>query len=261
MSHMIVQIYEIQTPFEAEKLIELGVDHIGSVIVSETHWKSTSIQETINLTKSSDSQSCLILLFSNLDSIFRALDYYQPDIVHFCEALTSYNGIRNNCLELIDIQKEIKKRFKEIKIMRSIPIPQTGSAHRVPTLELARMFEPVSDYFLTDTFIIQKSDVSIEQQPVNGFIGITGQTCDWDAARKLVQCSHIPVILAGGISPDNVSDAIHHVKPAGVDSCTGTNALDANGQLVRFKKNFIKVKHLVNVVREIERWFDWSYKK
>ena len=32
---MIIQIYEIQTPSEAERCIELGVDHIGSVILSE----------------------------------------------------------------------------------------------------------------------------------------------------------------------------------------------------------------------------------
>jgi len=31
--HMIVQIYEIQTPSEAEAMIHLGVDHIGSVIL------------------------------------------------------------------------------------------------------------------------------------------------------------------------------------------------------------------------------------
>ena len=113
---MIVQIYEIQTPFEAEKLIGLGVDHIGSVVDSEKYWKSASIRETIHLTQSAGFQSSLILLFSNLDSILRALDYYQPNIAHFCEALTRHNGIRTSCFELMDLQKKVKERFvKSIK--------------------------------------------------------------------------------------------------------------------------------------------------
>ncbi|MGB5157370.1 hypothetical protein [Desulfobacterium sp. N47] len=39
-------------------------------------------------------------------------------------------------------------------------------------------------------------------------MGITGLTCDWDAARILVDLVAIPVILAGGLSPDNVFDGI-----------------------------------------------------
>jgi hypothetical protein len=45
MQRIIVQIYEVQTPLEAEDLIELDVDHIGSVIVSEDHWKLPLAQE------------------------------------------------------------------------------------------------------------------------------------------------------------------------------------------------------------------------
>jgi len=36
---MIIQIYEIQTPHEAEKCIELGVDHIGSVVLILDEWR------------------------------------------------------------------------------------------------------------------------------------------------------------------------------------------------------------------------------
>ena len=286
---MIIQIYEVQDPAEAQALIDLGVDHIGSVIVSEEKWKIPLIKETIAAVQSAAGKSSLIPLFNNPDSVTRTLDYYGPDIVHFCEALADQKDIWGNCAHLIDLQENVKKKFPDIKIMRSIPIVQQGEQGSVATLEFGRRFEPVSDFFLTDTLLVkndasqlnpqpvegfvgitdqtrdwgdiagklvQESITQPGAQPVEGFVGITGQTCDWQVARYLVQASRIPVILAGGISPQNVIDAIRNVRPAGVDSCTQTNMVDQNGDLMRFKKDLKKVKFLVEAVRKIERRFD-----
>lgn len=51
--------------------------------------------------------------------------------------------------------------------------------------------------------------------PVSG----SGQTTDWQAAADLA--SHSQVILAGGLNPANVGDAIHRVRPFGVDVSSG----------------------------------------
>jgi len=67
-----------------------------------------------------------------------------------------------------------------------------------------------------------------------------------------VDTARIPVVLAGGISPDNVVEGLRQVGPAGVDSCTGTNACDSHGQPIRFKKDPAKVKRLVGAVRGFE---------
>jgi phosphoribosylanthranilate isomerase len=252
MNKIIVQIYEVQTPSEAEKVMAIGVDHIGSVIVSQESWKVPCIMDTVHLVRESDGRSSLIPLFDDFDTICLMLDYYKPDIIHFCEAITFENGSNAPCKKIVLLQKNIKKRFPEIKIMRSIPIPQPKVPERGEVLELARMFEPVSDYFLTDTLIVKSSGSIFDIQPVKGFVGITGKTCSWDVAAQLVQSSHIPVILAGGITPHNVFDGIMQVMPVGVDSCTGTNALDSKGRLIRFKKDLEKVKHLVDEVRRAE---------
>ncbi len=89
-------------------------------------------------------------------------------------------------------------------------------------------------------------------QPVAGYVGITGEVCDWDLAAALVEASRIPVILAGGISPENVFDAIGRVKPAGIDSCTQTNARDNRGRPIRFRKDFDRVRRLLDEVRRAE---------
>ncbi len=63
------------------------------------------------------------------------------------------------------------------------------------------------------------------------------------------------MILAGGLSEQNVFEAIVRLKPAGVDSCTKTNALDRKGCPVRFKKDMKKVSRFVEEVQRADRFF------
>jgi phosphoribosylanthranilate isomerase len=249
---LIVQIYEVQSPAEAEHLIDLDVDHIGSVILSEENWKQPTVKETIRTIRSSAAKSSLIPLYHRPDTVLQTLDYYQPDIVHFCEALAGHARLWDFCDQLTKLQAAVKSHFPEIKVMRSIPIAQTGAADAVPTLDFAERFEATSDFFLTDTFLSGVNGNDPDIQPVNGFVGITGKTCSWKTARELVESFRVPVILAGGISPHNAVVGIQQVHPAGVDSCTLTNAHDKNGRPIRFKKDLAKVKQLVAAVRGAE---------
>ena len=49
--------------------------------------------------------------------------------------------------------------------------------------------------------------------------GGTGRTCDWTLAAKLAR--HRPIFLAGGITLDNIQEAIAAVQPAGIDIAGG----------------------------------------
>ena len=257
MKKVLVQIYEIQTPDEAASMVSLGVDHIGSVLPNKENWKSAVIKDTIDTVHRHGALSSLIPLFNDQDTVFRVLDYYRPDMVHFCETLvntkdTRCYGIDSDVLKrLIHLQEIIREKFPQIKIIRSIPIAPQGFSDRLPSLELADIFEQISDFFLTDTLLVSEKDINA--QPVNGFVGITGKTCDWEIASKLVENSDIPVILAGGISPENVYEGILKVRPAGVDSCTLTNARSQNGHPVRFKKDTDRVKRFVKAVQNAEK--------
>jgi phosphoribosylanthranilate isomerase len=49
--------------------------------------------------------------------------------------------------------------------------------------------------------------------------GGTGKTIDWTAAAAVAR--HTPLVLAGGLRPDNVAEALHVVRPAGIDVSSG----------------------------------------
>jgi phosphoribosylanthranilate isomerase len=138
--------------------------------------------------------------------------------------------------------------------MRSLSVPRAGVSRtdeiQKNILRFAGLFAPSADFFLIDTLIGSPADRS--PQPVAGYVGITGERCDWNIAGAIITASPIPVILAGGISGENVFEAITTLKPAGVDSCTKTNAVDKQSRPVRFKKDMKKVRRLVEEARRAD---------
>ncbi len=54
--------------------------------------------------------------------------------------------------------------------------------------------------------------------------GGTGETHDWARARWLCENLPVPTLLAGGLNPENVAEAIRTVRPAGVDVSSGVEA-------------------------------------
>jgi phosphoribosylanthranilate isomerase len=230
-------------------MVDLGVDHVGSVLISDRQWKNPVLKSAIRLVQEAGGKSSLIPLFGQIDRIAEAVAYYRPNILHFCEALVTLEADQDAVDKIFKRQAALRNRFPEIELMRSIPIGSNGCGARVPSLELAALFEPISDWFLTDTLIGGGHKPSDQDQPVQGYIGITGRTCDWEVARALVLQSKIPVILAGGMGPENAADGICRVHPAGVDSCTLTNKTDRHGRAIRFKKDPAKVAAMIAAVQ------------
>ncbi|MDD5686944.1 MAG: phosphoribosylanthranilate isomerase [Elusimicrobia bacterium] len=86
------------------------------------------------------------------------------------------------------------------------------------------------DYFLLDTFI-------------ESVLGGTGQTFNWDLAVEIKKLGK-PVFLSGGLTPENVSDAIKKVEPYAVDVCSGVERTPT-------RKDYDKVLAFVKAVKKI----------
>ncbi len=93
--------------------------------------------------------------------------------------------------------------------------PDTISGYRLPVIKAIHVANAESiremklfnvDSFLLDTFR-------------NEDFGGTGKTFDWDIAVRAKQFGN--VIVAGGLTPENIADAVRKVKPHGVDVSSG----------------------------------------
>jgi phosphoribosylanthranilate isomerase len=68
----------------------------------------------------------------------------------------------------------------------------------------------------------RRVDFHLLDTRVEGVPGGTGQTFDWSLTRE--RRSRVPLILSGGLTPDNVGGAVEAVHPWGVDVASGVEA-------------------------------------
>jgi phosphoribosylanthranilate isomerase len=72
--------------------------------------------------------------------------------------------------------------------------------------------------------------------------GGTGQITDWGLAAEVAKST--PILLAGGLTPDNVTEAIRTVRPYGVDVSSGVESAPG-------KKDHAKMRAFVDAVRVV----------
>jgi phosphoribosylanthranilate isomerase len=198
---MIIQVYAFTVIEEAVKAAELGVDHIGFVagtydlVPGELSFtQARALRDALP----SNTTAVALTMATEIDEILRMVDAIHPDILHIS---TDVEDVPERSMEALKVALP-----SSVRLMKALPVVGRES------LDLARRFAPVSDLYLLDT----------KMKGMPG-VGATGHTHDWTVSQKIVEALNTPVILAGGLDPENVQEAIRVVKPWGVDSNTHTN--------------------------------------
>ena len=227
---MIVQIYGSKTLEDAEALAALGVDYIGLDVADDPADRAL-MKQLVDLV--GDRMTTVLLpVFCDLETGLRIVREIKPHVMHLCST---------DMLPLDDL-RAVKKELGGIKLLQAIPVGLPGNSDKTDSLGLALEYQEMADIFILDTYAGDYSEGSTE---VPGMIGITGKVHDWAISKKIVEQCKKPVILAGGLNPDNVAAAIKAVQPWGVDSCTGTD-------ICRGKKDLAKVAAFVQAARAYE---------
>jgi phosphoribosylanthranilate isomerase len=108
--------------------------------------------------------------------------------------------------------RSVKRLAPELFVMKSLIVAATNADALVNELS---QFDDAVDCFITDTL-----------DPRTGHRGATGKVHDWSVSARLVSLSSKPVMLAGGLTAENVTAAIQTVRPAAVDAHTGVEGAD-----------------------------------
>ncbi|MDO9547094.1 MAG: phosphoribosylanthranilate isomerase [Pelolinea sp.] len=222
---MIIQIYAFTDPETAVAAIELGVDNIGFIAGKyDLVFGELSFDEAKEIVQAipTGATSTAITMSDQVDEILRMANAIKPNIVHISSDV--------NLVDIEDMRKLRNCLSPEIQLMKAIPVGGEES------IALARQYALVSDLLLLDT--------SKEGFPG---VGATGFIHNWSISRQIIESVHIPVILAGGLSSENVVEAIQAVKPWGVDSNTSTNVPGS-----RVEKDLGRIAAFVSAIKNSE---------
>jgi phosphoribosylanthranilate isomerase len=187
---------------EAQLLIDCGFDCLGFPLVLDHHAEDLTATEAAAIVGALSGQARFFLI----TYLSRA-----ADIAALCSEL----GVKMVQLHgdiALDQLEELRTGRANLRIIKSLIV--RGDDFEGLAQQVIR-FAPLVDAFITDTF-----------DSATGASGATGKTHDWEISRKLVALSSKPVILAGGLNPDNVGEAIAQVRPAGVDVHSGIEGPD-----------------------------------
>jgi phosphoribosylanthranilate isomerase len=209
---MKVQIYTLQSVEEALEVVSVGVHNIGITPASIGLPGEISYEVARDICKKVDDATKVALsVSSNIDEIIEMVMFVNPDILHLCGEPGELN---------INGMQSLKERLE--KLDKAPPIMQAISVDDMSALDFAKEYEEISDYFILDT----------STSAVQG-VGASGNVHDWNVSKAIVDSVSIPVVLAGGLSPENVQEAISKVKPWGVDSLTHTNKFLKEGSFIK----------------------------
>lgn len=214
----LIQVAGVIDAPEADMLIGEGVKFLGFPLRLTVNKEDLTEAEAAELVRSFPT-SVRGVLITYLDKADNVLD--------FCRELGVRTVQLHGAIATAELA-EIKRRDPTLEVFKSLVI-RAGNEEALR--RLIAETSPYVDAYITDTF-----------NPATGQEGATGLTHDWSISRRLVELSPRPVILAGGLNPDNVADAIRAVRPAGVDSHTGLEGADG-------RKDREKVRRFVENAR------------
>jgi phosphoribosylanthranilate isomerase len=214
----IVQIAGVQSRAEAKMLLAAGVDWLGFPLKPELHREDLPAEQVSEIIASLGIGDRAVLIT------------YLEDASEI-ERLAARLGCRRVQLHgdiTIGETQRLKSSAPGLYLIKALVMKPGNLDDLAGT---AREFGPHVDAFITDTW-----------DPQTGARGATGKTHDWDASRRIVEAAVKPVILAGGLTPDNVGRAILQVRPAGVDAHTGVEGADGMKDPIRVR-SFVNEAH------------------
>lgn len=200
-----VKICGIKTLPDAKAAVDAGADALGFLV---------DIKEAKNSIGSATAAAIISSLPPFVSSVAVTTETDAKAIMRIVRNARA-NTIQLNGKVTPDTVRAVKVFF--VKVYVAIHVTDENA------IEEAKKFEDAADAIILDS-----TDKS-------GALGGTGKTHDWSISKKIVESVSIPVILAGGLNPDNVAEAVQKVRPFAVDVNSGVNSPDGSKDLEKVR--------------------------
>ncbi|CAM5611181.1 phosphoribosylanthranilate isomerase [Streptomyces canus] len=208
----LVQVAGVIDAAEADMIIQQGADWLGFALRLPSGKDDIPEQDAAVIIKGLDAPHAGVLISYLTDA---------EEISDFCREL----GVVAVQLHG-DVETAQLRRLKEIRpdlfVLKSLVVKQDNAEELLKLVDDTHAFV---DMYITDTF-----------DPRTGAKGATGLTHDWNVSAELVRRSPKPLMMAGGLNPENVGDAIRAVRPAAVDAHTGLEGPDGRKDRAKVAK-------------------------
>ena len=187
---------------EARLLIDCQVDCLGIPLVLAHHPQDLTVQEAAGIVRQFGDRARFFVITYLVTA---------REILALCREV----GVSMVQLHATVARGELERLGSErprLTVLKSLIVRDDNLDALFDELE---EFAPLVDGFITDT-----------HDPETGADGATGRTHDWSISRRLAERSPRPLVLAGGLVPENVHRAVLAVRPAAVDAHTGVEGPD-----------------------------------
>ncbi len=204
-----VKICCISSISEAKLAVAHGADALG--LVSKMPSGPGVISEL-------EIQKIIKSIPDNIDS-FLLTSELEPE-----QIINQQKKLKPKTLQLVDevemnVYNELREKLPGINIVQVVHVSDESSVDYAVK---------VSGYVHGILLDSGNTDLPVKE------LGGTGRTHNWSISKKICESVNIPVYLAGGLTPENVIEAIETVRPFGVDLCSGVRT---NGRLDESKLN------------------------
>jgi phosphoribosylanthranilate isomerase len=147
------------------------------------------------------------------------------------EIVAQQRSCRTNTIQICDhlttgTHRELKQALPGIAVVQVIHVTGPESVE-----EATRVASSV------DAVLLDSGNQKLAVKELGG----TGKTHDWSLSRTIREQVGIPLFLAGGLTPENVGQAIEEVGPFGVDVCSGVRT-DGMLEAAKLKRFFSAVR-------------------
>ena len=144
------------------------------------------------------------------------------------DIIDHHKRTNTNTIQIVDslavgTYRQLKEALPAVRIVQVIHVIDENSIE-----------EAIGISRSVDAILLDSGNPNLKVKQLGG----TGRVHDWKLSRRIRESVACPVFLAGGLNPDNVTQAIEAVEPFAVDVCSGvrTNGMLDSEKLERFFK-------------------------